>query len=299
MIIPYSTEVVITRWPVGNLLLIAACLAGFALELTVGMDHRFLQAMVLSGWHFSGLIGYQFLHAGVAHLVFNLLYLWVFGNAVCEKIGSFAYVGVYLLSGVLAGMAQILFDGTPAIGASGAINGMIGFYLVLYPVNRVNCFYWILRPGTFDIRGFWLILFWVLVDLFTAFSGTQTGLAAWAHVGGFVAGLGLGVVYLLAGWARMADYDNPTLLDYLSGAHRRRAGLTYEKQSFRPTPAGERGAVRSARPPVRPPARAEPEPPALSIHCPHCSQALDIPAELIGKKIQCPACHGEIALEAG
>jgi membrane associated rhomboid family serine protease len=241
-----------------------------------------------------GLIGHQFIHAGLWHLLFNMLYLWVFGNAVCEKLGNWVYAGVFLLTGVWAGSLHILLDGSPAVGASGAINGIIGVYLVLYPVNRVNCFYWfVFRGGAFDISGFWLILFWFAIDAWASFSGAATGVGHWAHVGGFVSGLALGVLILKSGLVKMANYDNPTILDYVGGKRRVKRGTEYERQSFVSAPR------RAPAPPVPPP----PAKPAaasrnINMDCPHCSQNLDVPQDMIGMAFPCPSCQGGIQLEA-
>jgi membrane associated rhomboid family serine protease len=302
MLIPYSTEVLIKKWPISNLVIIGICVVVFVLLLAGCIPEGVLSVMILTGWNPMGLVGYQFLHAGLLHLVFNMLYLWVFGNAVCQTVGNVAYAVLFLVTGVLAGAAHILLAGAPAIGASGAINGIIGFYLVVYPVNRVNCFYWFFRFGTFDIAGFWLILFWFLADACSAFMGVNAGIAYWAHVGGFASGFALGVLFLETGMARMAHYDNPTLLDYLRGKHKAQQGLAFEKQSFRRPPKSRQ------EPSLPPPSRRPPHPlpppektakvsPDINLDCPHCGQSLEVPEELIGSAFQCPSCNGEIELE--
>lgn len=294
MIIPVSTEVLIKKWPIGNLLLITACIASFVVMVMGGFSEGVINCLVLSGWNPVGLVGHQFLHAGLWHLLFNMLYLWVFGNAVCEKVGSLCFTLLFLTTGVLGGVLHVLCDGHPAVGASGAINGVIGCYLVLYPINRVNCFYWFFRTGTFDISGFWLIAFWFAVDAWSAFSGAEGGVAYWGHVGGFVSGFALGFLFLKTGLATMADYDNPTLLDYLKGRHKKQSGLAFEKQSF------VRPASRPSRPPIPlpVPARVPQARSDINLDCPHCGQNLDVPGEMVGTAFRCPSCRGEIQLEA-
>ncbi len=152
IVIPYSTEAVIRRWPLGNIAIIVACVAMYVGIEADAIPIALLNAMVLEGWNPMGLLGYQFLHAGFGHLFFNMLFLWVFGNAVCETMGSLRYCALFLATGVLAGVIHNLFDGLPAVGASGALNGIMGVYLVLYPINKVDCFYWVyIRAGTFQI----------------------------------------------------------------------------------------------------------------------------------------------------
>ena len=270
MLVPYSTDVLIKRLPIGNLLLLLACIGTFGLQVAGVVEINPAHPLVLHGWSPLGLVGHVFLHAGFFHLFFNMLYLWVFGNAVCEKIGSLRHLAVFLLCGVIAGAIHNVLDGTPAIGASGALNGLIGFYLVLYPVNRVHCFYWVLRPGSVSLSGFWLILFWFVVDAWCAFSGTRNGIAYWAHVGGFLTGFWLAVLFLKVGWARMASYDNPTLVDVL-----------------RPHP----------KPPPRSRPAAAVEPACdFNLDCPHCGRNLDVPAAVAARPFACPVCGGAISL---
>lgn len=333
MIVPYSTEVHISKWPFGNIAIIGACVICAAALFAGCFPDGLLKLMVLSGWNPAGLIGHQFLHAGILHLAFNMLYLWVFGNAVCEKVGNLVYVGMFLLCGVVAGAVHNLMAGGTAVGASGAINGVIGFYLVLHPINRVNCFYWFFRPGTFAVSGYWLILFWFAVDAWHALAGSETGIAYWAHVGGLLCGLGLGVVALKTGLARMADYDNPTLLDCLAG--RKPTPLFSSRQGTRMEllrqaegssvapldlrsggrvtrqPHGAAGPVMRSDEATAPPrpvplsaapvSSLAPAPAGLAtdinMDCPHCAQNLALPAEMIGTTFTCPTCARQIRLE--
>jgi len=129
MIIAYSTEVMLKRWPISNIVLILLCVA--VVFAAAGLSEDVIDVLVLNDWSLGSLIGYQFLHGGFLHLVFNMLYLWVFGNAVCERIGNVAHGLVFIATGVLAGVVHNIFDGTPAVGASGAINGIIGLYPAL------------------------------------------------------------------------------------------------------------------------------------------------------------------------
>jgi membrane associated rhomboid family serine protease len=297
MIIPYSTEVLITKWPFSNLAIMGGCIVSFIVLLANGFSAPVLDAMILTGWNPVGLIGHQFIHAGFMHLLFNMLYLWVFGNAVCEKIGNLAFAGTFLLAGVAAGGIHIILDGDPAVGASGAINGIVGLYLVLYPINRINCFFWFFRPGTFDISGYWIIIFWFIVDAWNAFTGADNGIAYWAHVGGFLSGFGMGILFLKTGVARMARYDNPTLLDYMSRRHPQDGFKTAAKGAMRAPARPELAGSRASRP--APQTAPVPNLAAqdLNLDCPHCSQNLDVPVSVIGQAFACPACGGAIELE--
>ena len=138
----------------------------------------------------------MFVHGGLFHLAGNMLYLWIFGDNVEDRLGRFRFLLFYLLSGVGAAATQILSDPhsqIPMIGASGAISGVLGAYLLLYPHARVVTlvfFGWFVR--VIEIRALIVLGFWIVVQLVSGLLtwGAQVGGVAWfAHVGGFVAGL--------------------------------------------------------------------------------------------------------------
>ena len=148
------------------------------------------------------LITSMFLHGGWLHLLSNMLYLWIFGNNIEDVLGPFRFTLFYLLCGILAALAQVVSDpnaGIPTVGASGAIAGVLGAYLVLFPNARVQSlvffFYFIrfVEIPAIIVLGFWFILqfFNGLAALNMPLSG---GVAYFAHIGGFVAGAVL--VYL-------------------------------------------------------------------------------------------------------
>ncbi len=146
------------------------------------------------------MVSAMFLHAGFLHIAGNMLFLWIFGNNVEDYLGRLKYVVFYLVCGFAASFAQILSslhgDGSliPAVGASGAIAGTLGAYLVLFPRARINTivpiffFFTVLRLSAFVVLGLWL-LFQIFVS--------QPGVAWQAHVGGFV--FGAIAIFLLGG----------------------------------------------------------------------------------------------------
>jgi len=138
----------------------------------------------------------MFVHGGLFHLAGNMLYLWIFGDNVEDRLGRFRFLLFYLLSGLAAAAAQILSDPhsqIPMVGASGAISGVLGAYLLLYPHARVVTlvfFGWFVR--VIEIRALIVLGFWIVVQLASGLLtwGAQVGGVAWfAHIGGFVAGL--------------------------------------------------------------------------------------------------------------
>ena len=139
----------------------------------------------------------MFLHGGWMHLIGNMLYLWIFGNNIEDAMGHGRFIAFYLLSGVGAALAQSLIDPTsviPMIGASGAISGVLGAYLLLYPHARVlvaiplGFIFYTLRLPALVVLGFWFVL--QLIN--TAFAAPgEGGVAFMAHAGGFVVGMAL------------------------------------------------------------------------------------------------------------
>ena len=138
----------------------------------------------------------MFLHGGFMHIIGNMLYLWIFGNNIEEAMGHVRFVVFYILCGILASMAHILSDlhsTIPSIGASGAISGVLGAYLLLYPRARVLT----LVPLGFIMRLMYIpaglvLSFWFVLQLISGSLGQGQaggGVAWWAHVGGFVAGM--------------------------------------------------------------------------------------------------------------
>jgi membrane associated rhomboid family serine protease len=134
----------------------------------------------------------MFLHAGWLHLAGNLLYLWIFGNNIEDRLGHVGFAVFYLVAGLAAAAAQIAPDPAstvPMVGASGAISGVLGAYLVLYPRSRVVVFIPISFMLLHEIRAFWLLLIWFAAQLISAVGAPAgAGVAWWAHIGGFLAG---------------------------------------------------------------------------------------------------------------
>lgn len=212
-IIPYRVDVPMFRRPWANygliILTIILSFGGFR-SLMTGEAVAF----ILNGWDLSGLFGHMFLHIGILHLVGNMLFLWIFGNAICAKLGNISFPFVYLFLGLCAAVVHLVVDGDPAIGASGAINGVVGMFLVWYPLNSISCFYmWGIIPtlgSSFSLSSYWMILFWLAFDIWGA-TTSAGGTAYWAHIGGFVIGFVLAIALLKTGLVEM-DEDEKSLL---------------------------------------------------------------------------------------
>ena len=205
------------RTPVVTLTLIGACFIAFAYELGAlasggepALDAFFLQhgvvpaeltASVRSGNLLAApelsVITSMFLHGGWIHLLGNMLYLWIFGNNIEDRLGRLPFLAFYLLGGVAAAATQVATapDSTvPLIGASGAIAATLGAYVVLYPRARILSlaflvfFYQLIEVPALLVLGFWFVL--QLIDGATSLGATnaQGGVAFFAHIGGFVTG---------------------------------------------------------------------------------------------------------------
>lgn len=160
-------------------------------------------------------VGYLFAHGGILHLAGNMVFLWVFGNAVCATVGNLTYLALYLGLGAFAGLTHLLVGGEPVIGASGAIAGVVGLAVALYPINRVNVFYMIsMVPRTGRILLWMLALYWTAWDVIGAWFHLGP-VAYWAHLGGTTAGLASGLVLLAVGRAQLTEFDHGSLLDFL------------------------------------------------------------------------------------
>jgi len=135
----------------------------------------------------------MFLHADITHIAGNMLYLWVFGDNVEDSCGHISFLVFYLLSGIAGSMTMYLLESTssiPAIGASGAISGVLGGYILLFPRARIRTVVFAFYFANFiRVPAFALIGFWFILQLLYSIAGVATGVAYWAHIGGFIAGL--------------------------------------------------------------------------------------------------------------
>ncbi len=197
LFLPYKVDVHNNRKPFVNYLVMIAIVAVFALQESHLGDRT--KPFELAGWSARGLLGYMWLHDGYLHIIGNLIFIWVFGNAVCAKIGNVLYLPVYIATGLLAAVVHLVFDVRIAVGASGALYGIIGAYFVLYPYNSIKCFFWFLAYlRWFSIAGFWIILLRLAFDIVGAISGYTEGPAYFAHIGGFVGGVILAMILLIS-----------------------------------------------------------------------------------------------------
>ena len=160
----------------------------------------------------SGRLGYvtsMFLHGGLMHLIGNMLFLFIFGDNIEDEMGHLPFLGFYLLSGVVASYAHVLTDpmsNIPLIGASGAIAGVMGAYLLMFPKAKVDILIILVIFVRLVSLPAWIVLAaWFALQLFSGFAdpGSGGGVAYWAHAGGFL----VGAAFALPLWLRNGGPD--------------------------------------------------------------------------------------------
>lgn len=160
-------------------------------------EYALIPAMVTHGEGYSGLFTSMFLHGGVMHLLGNMLFLWIFGDNMEDEMGHLGFLIFYIACGVLAGLAHVLFAAgsvVPTVGASGAIAGVMGGYLLLFPRAKVDILLIIIIFfRVFTLPAYILLVIWFVLQFFGGLGADPEtgGVAYWAHAGGFVVGVAL------------------------------------------------------------------------------------------------------------
>jgi len=281
-----------------------------------------VRPFILTGWTLRGFFGHIWLHGGIMHLLGNMLFLWIFGNAVCAKIGNFKYFPIYVGLGLIAGFSQLVFSGEGGLGASGAINGIVGMFLIFFPTNEITCYFIFLfffRPiiKEFSLSSYWMILFWVAFDIWGAMSGGGE-IAYFAHLGGFVGGVGLAILMLKFKIVTMERYEKSLLQIIDEHIHP-------PKEEAQPQYGGYLGLIQKEMEEQAQPAATKPaepntipfEPPTISsgfdfatpgkiesaipkeefirFSC-SCGKRLKMPSKFAGKAGKCPNCNARLRI---
>jgi membrane associated rhomboid family serine protease len=171
--------------------------------------YALIPAQIGEGQGYTGLFTSQFLHGGWLHLAGNMLFLWIFGDNVEDEMGHIPYLIFYLVCGLAAGLTQFAFEPTsrvPMVGASGAIAGVMGAYLLLYPRAKVDILIiFIVFFRIIPIPAWIMLALWFALQFLGGIASDvgNGGTAYWAHAGGFIAGLGLIVPF----WLRQGGFQ--------------------------------------------------------------------------------------------
>lgn len=196
-----------TRKPVVTWALMALCITVYALTWRfeadpaalsrLYFDYALIPARLSNGENGAALVTSAFLHAGPLHLLGNMLFLWIFGDNMEDQMGHLPYLLFYLACAVAAGAMQVALapeSQVPMVGASGAIAGVMGGYLLMFPKARVDILLiFIVFIRSFPLPAWVVLVLWFALQLLSglgAEAGTG-GVAYWAHIGGFAAGLAL------------------------------------------------------------------------------------------------------------
>lgn len=202
--IPYVTRLLI----VVNIVIYIVTADWGGGQVRLWLEMSLYPLAISEGIYLWGLLTHMFLHGGLLHLAGNMLFLWVFGDNMEDQMGRVGFLLFYLACGLAAAAAQIASDPysmVPMVGASGAIAGVMGGYLLMFPKARVDViaivFFFIRR---FTIPAWVMLLAWFGLQLVMgAAAGPDSGVAYWAHNGGFVAGIVLTIpLFLLRGGPR-------------------------------------------------------------------------------------------------
>ena len=189
--------------PVVTILIIVLNVLAFLYEFSLDDNSRnyFIAnyGLIPDRLHASALLTSMFLHGGWMHIIGNMWFLWIFGDNVEDVMGHGKYLIFYLLCGIAAGMTQVMFNPysrLPMVGASGAIAGVMGAYLIKFPQSRIVTVVFIFIFLTrIEVPAVLMLLYWFFIQLFSGFGSigysqaNQGGTAFFAHIGGFIAGM--------------------------------------------------------------------------------------------------------------
>jgi membrane associated rhomboid family serine protease len=218
-ILPLRTDSPLRSTPWVNWLLILANFVVFVIQHKSGDAFTFKYEINPLAPSVLQYVTYAFLHGDVWHLLGNMVFLYIFGNNVNDKMGNIGYLAFYLAGGVFAAVGYVVLQHGAMLGASGAVSAVTGAYLILFPRSHVTIFYFAILFGTFEIPCMWLILFFFLKDLLMSFAiyagdamGHGVGIAYTAHTAGALFGLAVSFCFLVLHLLPRDQFDVLALL---------------------------------------------------------------------------------------
>jgi membrane associated rhomboid family serine protease len=240
MLIPIRTDRPPRRSPIVTESLIGVNLLVYAVCVASNATGQFDLEQVTAWMHFDPqdfrwwqLLTSMFMHDpySIWHLAFNMLFLWVFGAPVEDRLGKTGFLGFYLIGGVVAALAHSMISPAPIIGASGAIAGVTGAFLALFPRSRIIVVYWLFYFGFTSVPSLYLIGFYFVVDVLRQggelLGARGSGVAYMAHIAGYLYGFTLAFVLLASKIIKREEYD----IFFLFTQARRRAAFRAASRS--------------------------------------------------------------------
>lgn len=337
MFIPYGVDALLERQPVVNWLVLGVVMGAFLLQVAtseeqvpekdVTRERLFedddlgrlelgrkqvdiaaqtakrqavtgpMKRFVLKDWGIEGLAGHMWLHSNVIRLIGNLFFLWAFGNAVCSKIGNKAYLVIFLLLGLLTGAIHLLFTDKAIVGACSVVNGVVGMYIVIFPENPMNCYFFLPRPMAVSISGLWIVLLWFIFDIFEVVMSRGV---YYGHIGGLVAGGALAFLMVKKKWV-VIERDERSLLHVLGLEKQEEVVKEEEGEKKEAKKEDEEGPKRfelveqakSAAEKAKPQAR--PDDGYIHFNC-LCGRKMKVRKEHAGKNARCPKCAAKLKI---
>ncbi len=220
MIVPIRTDSRLRATPYMNWLIIAVNVVVFALQKPLNLNTRWVLIPGNAQWW--NYLTYAFLHQDILHIAGNMLFLYIFGNNVNDKMGHSAYLGFYLAGAVFAGLGFSITSSGGVLGASGAVSAVTGAYLVLFPRSNITLFYFFILFGFLELQGIYVVLLFFAENVYFAVTSVQShggGVAYSAHVAGTIFGF---VVTLALLWIKLLPRDQFDVVALIDRWNRRR-----------------------------------------------------------------------------
>jgi len=213
--LPIGTDRPLKRPTLVNHALVGACVLIYLVQVLIGqsdagrslIDSAMLKPDAIAWWNF---VSYQFLHGSFMHLLGNMLFLWVFGPNIEDRVGRVAHLALFLIGGIAAGALHVASDTAPVIGASGSIAAITGAYMVFFPRTHIRILIFFFLIGVYNIPAVWFIGFAIARDLFGIGIGGGN-VAHMAHLGGYGFGFAVAMIMLATKLVPREPYDLFTL----------------------------------------------------------------------------------------
>lgn len=307
MLILYSVDTSFERRPVANWLVFGGLILAFLIQIKVGAES--MERFSIGGGSKLSVLSYSWIHLSIWLMIFNLVFLWPMGNAVCAMVGNWQYLVVFLAANFLGGLIHLLIGSGFASGIGAALACAAGMYLVFFPEIPMNCLFFFPRPETVALSTYFVVPLWFVADFVLAMVGLK-GVTYVSHFLGFLAGVSIAVVSLRNKWVEMGKGER-SLLDVLEKRkievedaikETAQSGAEEKKEEFLERPA--ESAVLEALPGAR---KIEPERGAsaagdskagddfIRFYC-VCGQRIKVPKSYGGKAGRCPKCKSLVRI---